>query len=44
MEVRFPYAPPTLRQQVRELTDLARLDDLLVRAATAARWEEVAVE
>jgi hypothetical protein len=44
LRARFPQTPETVRQRIDMLTDPARLDDLLVRAATADRWEEVTLE
>jgi predicted transposase YdaD len=44
LQIRFSQVPETLRQRIRTLTDAARLDDLLVRAVTASRWEEVTLE
>jgi hypothetical protein len=44
LQARFPQVPETLHQRIRTLTDVERLDHLLIRAATAARWEEVVLE
>jgi hypothetical protein len=44
LQARFSQVPETLRQRVHTLTEVAQLDDLLVRAATADRWEEVTLE
>jgi len=44
LQARFSQVPETLRQRVHTLTEVAQLDDLLVRAATAARWEDLTVE
>jgi hypothetical protein len=44
LQARFSQVPETLRQRIHTLNDVARLDDLLVRAATVARWEEVTLE